>query len=82
MIPYEFKCSDWLKLHHSDWRANLVKDFFKINFPPMRAFEIITGHVIYNPAYAYKFQLKTTKVRFKHSDLKKVAVNLMVRIVR
>ena len=22
--------------------------------------EIITGHVIYNPAYTYKFQLKTT----------------------
>ena len=26
----------------------------------MRAIEIITGHVIYNPAYTYKFQLKTT----------------------
>ena len=23
--------------------------------------EFITGHVIYNPAYTYKFQLKTTK---------------------
>ena len=28
MIPYKFKCSHWLKLQHSDWRANLVKDFF------------------------------------------------------
>ena len=27
--------------------------------------QIITGHVIYNPAYTYKFQLKTT---FKHFD--------------
>ena len=26
----------------------------------MRALEIIRGHVIYNPAYTYKFQLKTT----------------------
>ena len=26
----------------------------------MRALEIITGHVIYNPTYTYKFQLKTT----------------------
>ena len=26
----------------------------------MRALEIITEHVIYNPAYTYKFQLKTT----------------------
>ena len=43
------------KLQHSDWRANLVKDFFKMNFTPMGAIEFITGHVIYNPAYAYKF---------------------------
>ena len=28
----------------------------------MRAFEFITGHVIYNLAYTYKFQLKTTNV--------------------
>ena len=26
----------------------------------MRAIESITGHVIYNPTYTYKFQLKTT----------------------
>ena len=26
----------------------------------MRALEFITGHVIYSPAYTYKFQLKTT----------------------
>ena len=26
----------------------------------MRALEFTTGHVIYNPAYTYKFQLKTT----------------------
>ena len=29
----------------------------------MRALEFITGHVIYNPAYPYKFQLKTTYVQ-------------------
>ena len=28
----------------------------------MRALEYKTGHVIYNPAYAYKFQLKTTLI--------------------
>ena len=33
--------------------------FWKINFPPIRAVEFITGHVTYNPAYT--FQLKTTK---------------------
>ena len=26
----------------------------------MRALEFITGHVIFNPAYTYKFLLKTT----------------------
>ena len=31
----------------------------------MRALEFITGHVIYNPAYTYKFQLKTTHVMYK-----------------
>ena len=40
-----------------------MKDFFeKIIFPPMRALKFITGHVIYKPAYTYKFQLKTTKI--------------------
>ena len=28
----------------------------------MRALKFITGHVIYNLAYTYKFQLKTTHV--------------------
>ena len=28
VIPYKFKSPHWLKLQHSDWRANLVKDFF------------------------------------------------------
>ena len=27
---------------------------------------IITGHVIYNPAYTYKFQLKTTGMCYSH----------------
>ena len=27
--------------------------------------QIISGHVIYKPAYTYKFQLKTTKVNSK-----------------
>ena len=51
----EIQCTQRMKLQHSDWRANIVKDFFV-----MRALEIITGHVNYTPAYTYKFQLKTT----------------------
>ena len=30
--------------------------------PIMRACKFITGYVIYNPAYTYKFQLKTTEI--------------------
>ena len=31
VIPYKFKSSHRLKLQHSDWRANLVEDFFFTN---------------------------------------------------
>ena len=45
----KFKSPHWLKLQHSDWRANLVKDFFfQIDFPPIRALEFITDHVTYD----------------------------------
>ena len=54
-----------LKLQHSDWRANLVKDFFLNKFSTNESTRIIIGHVIYNPVYMYKFQLKTT---FFNSD--------------
>ena len=30
----------------------------------MRALEIVTSHVIYSPAYTYKFQLKTTHAKY------------------
>ena len=36
MTCYKSKCSHYLKLQHSDWRSNLVKDFF----PPMRALDL------------------------------------------
>ena len=32
----------------------------------MRALDIIIGHVIYNSAYTYKFQLKTTSIALRH----------------
>ena len=41
VICYKFKSSHWMKLQHSDWRANLVKDFFlQMNFPPMGILEL------------------------------------------
>ena len=52
VIPYKFKSSHWLKLQHSDGRANLVKDFFlQINFPPMRALEFIRDHMTFKLRY-------------------------------
>ena len=56
MTCYKFKCSHW-------W---ILKILYKICSPAVistnESTRIITGHVIYNPAYTYKFQLKTTKV--------------------
>ena len=52
VIPYKFKSSHWLKSQHSDWRANLVKDFFwQIKFPSMRDLEFLTGHVTFKLLY-------------------------------
>ena len=41
MTYYKFEYLNWLKLQHSDWRANFVKDFFKeINFTSLRALKL------------------------------------------
>ena len=47
------------------------KGFFfeKINFPPTRALEFITGHMIYN--LAYTLILQTTTTRYHLSKIKK-----------
>ena len=35
----------------------------------MRVLEFVTGHVIYNSAYTYKFQLKTTQMSIPFNKL-------------
>ena len=50
VIPYKFKSSHWLKLQHSDWRANLVKYFSLNKFSTNESTQVIKGHVIYNLA--------------------------------
>ena len=45
----------------------------------MRALEFITGHVIYNPAYIYKFQLKTI---VEHASLCSTSVVMLVSLLR
>ena len=46
----------------------------------MRALEFITGHVIYNPAYTYKFQLKTTNQIHK-VHIMKIKINTILNLV-
>ena len=43
------------------------KGFFLNKFSTNESTRIITGHVIYNTAYTYKFQLKTTQDKWKPS---------------
>ena len=48
----------------------------------MRALEFITGHVIYNLAYTYKFQLKNTKdndCRITFAQMKKLFATLYLK---
>ena len=78
MIPYKFKCSHWLKLQHSDWRANLVKDFFlQINFPPIRALEFIRDHVNFKLSYDFSYQMKTPLNFLTFQDWKLMILQLM-----
>jgi hypothetical protein len=62
----KLQCSPW-------WKIYLKKIPFQDFLSSLNAVistnestEFITGHVIYNPAYAYKLQLKTTHVTFVH----------------
>ena len=43
----------------------------------MRELEFITGHVTYNPAYTYKFQLKTTKEKMNYIEAQEKALKKM-----
>ena len=52
----------------------------KINFPLMRPLKFITGHVIYNPAYNYKFQLKTTYVTLCLPASDELTINDVFRV--
>ena len=60
MTCYNFECSPWWKMYS---KKNPLQDLlFSLNavISTNESTRIITGHVIYNLAYTYKFQLKTT----------------------
>ena len=61
---YKFECSPWWKIY---LKKNPLQDLVSsLNavISTNESTRIITGHVIYNPAYTYKFQLKTTYTVF------------------
>ena len=61
MTCYNFECSHWRKIY---FKKNPLQDFLSsLNAVTStnEGTEFITGHVIYNLAYTYKFQLKTTE---------------------
>ena len=60
MTCYNFECSHWWKTY---FKKNPLQDLLSsLNavISTDESTQIITGHVIYNLAYTYKFQLKTT----------------------
>jgi hypothetical protein len=63
MTCYKFECSHWWKIYF--YKKNPLQDFLSTLNAAIsnnESTEFITGHVIYNPAYTYKFQLKTILV--------------------
>ena len=55
------ECSHWWKIYF--YNKNPLQDLLSsLNaaISTNESTEFITGHVIYNPSYTYKFQLKTT----------------------
>ena len=58
MISYKFKCSHWW-IFFLNPLQDLLSSLNAV-ISTNESTRIITGHVIYNPAYTYKFQLKTT----------------------
>ena len=61
MTCYNFKCSHWWKIYlKKNPLQDLLSSLNTLLISTNESTRIITGHVIYNPAYTYKFQLKTT----------------------
>ena len=61
MTCYNFECYHWWKIYFE--KKNPLQDLLSslnAEISTNESTEFIIGHVIYNPAYTYKFQLKTT----------------------
>ena len=63
MTYYNFECSHWWKIYFKSPLQNFLSSLNAVILTN-ESTQIITGHGIYNPAYTYKFQLKTTQMFF------------------
>ena len=72
VFSWKYKPRDLLKIQvlslveNLSLKENPLQDFLSsLNaiISTNESTESITGHVIYNPAYTYKFQLKTTLIK-------------------
>ena len=61
MPCYKCECSHWWKIYFKKNPLQYFLSSLNAVISTNESTEFITGHVIYNPAYTYKFQLKTTK---------------------
>ena len=61
MTCYNFECSHWWKIYLKNPLQDLLSSLNAV-ISTNESTQFITGHVIYNLAYTYKFQLKTTQV--------------------
>ena len=69
MTCYNFEYSHWWKIYSKN---NLLQDLLSsLNavISTNESTQFLTGHVIYNPAYTYKFQLKTTNKAYKEPSI-------------
>ena len=60
MTFYTFVCSHWWKIYLKRYPLQDLLSSQNAVISTKKSTQIITGHVIYKPAYTYKFQLKTT----------------------
>ena len=69
MTCYKCKCSHWWKIYSKNALQDLLSSLNAV-ISTNESILFITGHVIYNPAYTYKFQLKTTFIAFHIAMIK------------
>ena len=79
MTCYKFECSHWCKIYLKNKPLQDFLSSLNAVISTNESTKFITGHLIYNPAYTYKFQLKTTQVILPMVALAAVAIKILVK---